>query len=173
VKGIVKQKVRVNRQIRANEVRLITSDGKQAGIVPFQNALDIAVSEGLDLVEVAPEAEPPVCKIMDYGKFKYEQSKRSQQAKKKQVTVQVKEVKFRPKIEDHDFQFKLKNIRKFLEQKNRIKVTLMFRGREIAFKDLGLQVMARVVQEMGDEIVVEQHPRLEGRTMTMMLSPKS
>jgi len=173
VKGIVKQKVRVNRQIRANEVRLITSDGKQAGIVPLQNALDIAVSEGLDLVEVAPEAEPPVCKIMDYGKFKYEQSKRSQQAKKKQVTVQVKEVKFRPKIEDHDFQFKLKNIRKFLEQKNRIKVTLMFRGREIAFKDLGLQVMARVVQEMGDEIVVEQHPRLEGRTMTMMLSPKS
>ncbi len=173
MKGIVKQKVRVNRQIRANEVRLITSDGKQAGIVPFQNALDIAVSEGLDLVEVAPEAEPPVCKIMDYGKFKYEQSKRSQQAKKKQVTVQVKEVKFRPKIEDHDFQFKLKNIRKFLEQKNRIKVTLMFRGREIAFKDLGLQVMARVVQEMGDEIVVEQHPRLEGRTMTMMLSPKS
>jgi len=160
-------------EIRAKEVRLIDSDGTQVGIVPVETAMSIAAERGLDLVEVAPEAKPPVCKIMDYGKYKYEQAKRTQVAKKKQTVIQVKEVKFRPKIEEHDFQFKVRNVKKFLDQKNRVKVTIMFRGREFAFTELGYKLLGRVIEELGDQIIVEQMPKMEGRTMGMLLAPKT
>ena len=160
-------------EVRAKEVRLIDSDGTQVGIVPVETALSTAAERGLDLVEVAPEARPPVCKIMDYGKYKYEQAKRTQVAKKKQTVIQVKEVKFRPKIEEHDFQFKLRNVQKFLDQKNRVKVTIMFRGREFAFTQLGYRLLERVIEELGDQVIVEQRPKMEGRTMGMLVSPKT
>jgi translation initiation factor IF-3 len=137
VTRIAKQRVRVNQEIRVKEVRLIDEQGGQLGIIPLENALATAKERSLDLVEVAPDASPPVCKIMDYGKYKYEQSKRTQVAKKKSTVIQVKEVKVRPKIEEHDLQFKMRNVRKFLEQKNRVKVSIMFRGREIAFPRSG------------------------------------
>ena len=152
---------------------MIDSDGTQVGIVPVETALSTAAQRGLDLVEVAPEARPPVCKIMDYGKYKYEQAKRTQVAKKKQTVIQVKEVKFRPKIEEHDFQFKLRNVQKFLDQKNRVKVTIMFRGREFAFTQLGYRLLERVIEELGDQVIVEQRPKMEGRTMGMLVSPKT
>ena len=171
--GIAKQRTRVNLEVRAKEVRLIDSDGTQVGIVPVETAMSTAAERGLDLVEVAPEARPPVCKIMDYGKYKYEQAKRTQVAKKKQTVIQVKEVKFRPKIEEHDFQFKLRNVQKFLDQKNRVKVTIMFRGREFAFTQLGYRLLERVIEELGDQIIVEQRPKMEGRTMGMLVSPKT
>ena len=137
-----------------------------------RQALELAVEEGLDLVEVAPNATPPVCKIMDHGKYKYQQSKRTQEAKKKQTTIQVKEVKVRPKIEEHDFQFKLKNARKFLSNRNKVKISMMFRGREIAHTQLGLVVLNRMAEELAEEAQVEQSPKLEGRNMTMILAPK-
>ncbi len=173
VKRIAKQKVRVNQEIRVKEVRLIDEQGTQLGIVPIDNALSTAKERTLDLVEVAPDANPPVCKIMDYGKYKYEQSKRTQVAKKKSTVIQVKEVKVRPKIEEHDLQFKMRNVRKFLEQKNRVKVSIMFRGREIAFPDQGRRLMERIIADFDNEIVVEQPPRMEGRTMVMLLAPKT
>jgi len=140
--------------------------------MPLKQALLAAEAQGLDLVEVAPNAEPPVCKIMDYGKYRYQQSKRSQEAKKKQVTIQVKEVKIRPKIEEHDLQFKMKNIRRFLSDKNKTKVSVMFRGREMAYTNMGLKVLIRIAEELATEAQVEQEPRLEGRNMTMVLAPK-
>jgi translation initiation factor IF-3 len=148
-------------------------DGTQLGIVPLEEALARAGEEKLDLVEVAPKATPPVCKIMDYGKYKYLQSKKLQEAKKKQVTIQVKEVKIRPKTEEHDYQFKLRHIKRFLGEKNKAKVTIMFRGREIAHSELGLKVLERIVADTEEEAVVEQTPKLEGRNMTMILAPRS
>jgi len=142
------------------------------GIMPTRQALDLAREKGLDLVEVAPNAEPPVCKIMDYGKYKYQQSKRAQEAKKRQTVIQVKEVKVRPKIEEHDLQFKLKNIRKFLDERNKIKVSMIFRGREIAHTSIGVQVLNRIAEEIGEEGVVEQSPKLEGRNLSMIIAPK-
>ena len=139
----------------------------------LEEALASAVEEKLDLVEVAPKATPPVCKIMDYGKYKYLQSKKSQEAKKKQVTIQVKEVKIRPKTEEHDYQFKLRHIKRFLNEKNKAKVTIMFRGREIAHSDLGLKVLQRIIADTEEMGAVEQTPRLEGRNMTMILTPRS
>ncbi len=147
-------------------------DGGQLGIMPTRQALDLAREKGLDLVEVAPNAEPPVCKIMDYGKYKYQQSKRSQEAKKRQTTIQVKEVKVRPKIEEHDLQFKLKNIRKFLEERNKIKVSMIFRGREIAHTAVGMEVLKRIALEIEADGVVEQSPRLEGRNLSMIIAPR-
>ncbi|MBI4775534.1 MAG: translation initiation factor IF-3 [Deltaproteobacteria bacterium] len=170
---MAKQRTRVNLEIRAKEVRLIDSDGTQVGIVPMETAMSVAAERGLDLVEVAPEAKPPVCKIMDYGKYKYEQAKRSQVAKKKQTVIQVKEVKFRPKIEEHDFLFKVRNVKKFLDQKNRVKVTIMFRGREFSFTESGYALLGRVIEELGDQVVVEQPPKMEGRAMGMLLAPKT
>jgi len=158
--------------INAPMVRLIASDGGQVGIVPIKEAVAKAREEGLDLVEVAPEADPPVCRIMDFGKYKYVQSKKQQESKKKQTIIQVKEVKLRPKTEEHDYQFKLRNIRKFLAQKNKTKVTLRFRGREIAHANLAQGMLERIVQDVSDVGVVEQMPKLEGRTMVMVLSPK-
>ncbi|MBW2069488.1 MAG: translation initiation factor IF-3 [Deltaproteobacteria bacterium] len=166
----LEREVRVNSQIKAREVRLIGFDGQQIGIVPLAEALRIAEEEGYDLVEVAPQANPPVCKIMDYGKFKYQLSKKSQEARKKQTVIQVKEIKLRPKTDVHDFQTKLRHIRRFLAQKNKAKVTVLFRGREIVYKDQGYQILDRIRQELEEEAVVEQAPREEGRNLVMVLS---
>jgi translation initiation factor IF-3 len=158
--------------IRASEIRLIGADGEQVGIMPLNDALNRAAEANLDLVEVAPQANPPVCRIMDYGKFKYMQSKKTQEARKKQTVIQVKEVKFRPKIEDHDVAFKVKNIRKFLAQKDKIKVSLVFRGREIAHPQIGIDLLKRVAAELEDIGSVEQAPKIEGRNLTMIIAPK-
>ncbi|WP_093393971.1 translation initiation factor IF-3 [Thermodesulforhabdus norvegica] len=168
----MEREVRVNHEIKAREVRLIGTDGKQLGIVPLSQALQIAEEEGLDLVEVAPQADPPVCKIMDYGKYKYQLSKKSQEARKKQTVIQVKEVKIRPKTDEHDFQTKLRHIRRFLSQRNKAKITVLFRGREIVYKDQGYQILERIRQELEGEAVVEQMPREEGRNLVMVLAPK-
>jgi len=163
----------VNEKIRAPEVRVIGHDGAQLGIIPVRKALELAAQEHLDLVEVAPNADPPVCKIMDFGKFKYQQNKRSQEAKKKQTVIQVKEVKIRPKTDEHDLVTKIKHIKRFLAQKDKAKVTILFRGREIAYSDQGMKVLERIRDELKDEIVVEQQPKMEGRNMIMILAPKS
>jgi translation initiation factor IF-3 len=139
----------------------------------LKKALELAAQEELDLVEVAPNADPPVCKIMDYGKFKYQQSKRTQEAKKKQTVIQVKEVKIRPKTDEHDLQVKIRHVRRFLAQKDKAKVTILFRGREIAYTDQGTKVLERVKEELQDEAVVEQPPKMEGRNMVMILAPKA
>ncbi len=158
--------------IKAAEVRLIGPDGEQIGIMPLAEALNRAAEANLDLVEVAPQANPPVCRIMDYGKFKYLQSKKTQEAKKKQTVIQVKEVKFRPKIEDHDIAFKIKNIRRFLAQKDKTKISLIFRGREIAHPQIGIDLLNRVAAELADIGTVEQAPKIEGRNLTMIIAPK-
>jgi translation initiation factor IF-3 len=141
--------------------------------LPLKKALELAMQDELDLVEVAPNAAPPVCKIMDYGKFKYQQSKRSQEAKKKQTVIQVKEVKIRPKTDEHDLQVKIKHIRRFLGQKDKAKITILFRGREIAYADQGMKVLERIQEELKDEVVVEQAPKMEGRNLVMVVAPKS
>ncbi|MEW6327768.1 MAG: translation initiation factor IF-3 [Thermodesulfobacteriota bacterium] len=169
----MEKKVRVNWQIRAKEVRLIGADGTQLGIKPLEEALKAAEAEGLDLVEIAPTAQPPVCRIMDYGKFKYEQSKKIQLAKKKQVVIQVKEVKFRPKTDEHDYQFKLRHIRRFLEDKDKVKVSVRFRGREIAFSDQAVNILNRIRTEIEDIGKVEYEPKMEGRDMVMIVAPKT
>jgi translation initiation factor IF-3 len=165
--------VNINEQIRTSQVRLIGVDGSQLGVVSLAEALARASEEKLDLVEVAPKAAPPVCRIMDYGKYKYQQSKKSQEARKWQSVTQVKEVKIRPKTEEHDYQFKLRHIKRFLSEKNKAKVTIMFRGREITYSDLGLKMLARIVTETEDLAVVEQQPKLEGRNMVMVLAPRA
>ncbi len=137
-----------------------------------RDALARAEEEGMDLVEIAPQADPPVCRIMDWGKFRFEQSKKNQASRKKQKQIQIKEVKFRPGTDDHDYDVKMKNLRRFIEEGNRVKVTLRFRGREMAHQELGRDLLKRVESDMADEIVVEQYPRMEGRQMVMMLSPK-
>ena len=138
----------------------------------IQAALDLADEGGMDLVEIAPNAEPPVCRIMDYGKFRFEQAKKAQIAKKKQKNTQLKEVKFRPGTEDHDYQVKMRNVRRFLDEGDKVKLTLRFRGREMAHKELGAAMLKRVETDLGDEITVEQYPRMEGRQMVMMISSK-
>ncbi|MFV0544215.1 MAG: translation initiation factor IF-3 [Marinicella pacifica] len=168
------EKVRRNQQIKIPEVRLIDQNGDQVGVMATDEALKRAEEAGLDLVEISPKARPPVCKIMDYGKFKFEQAKKQQQAKKKQKKVQLKEVKFRPNTDEGDFQVKMKNLRKFIDQGNKVKVTIMFRGRELAHRELGSQMLDRVAEEVQDEAVVEQRPaKMEGRFMIMLLAPKS
>jgi len=153
-------------------VRVIDPDGNQIGIVPTHKALATANDFGLDLVEVSPNASPPVCKIMDYGRYKYEQTKKLQEAKKKQSTFQVKEIKVRPKTGDHDLNVKLGHIRKFIERKDKVKVTVMFRGREITLSDQGRELLKRIADELEELAIVEQYPKFEGRTMVMILSPK-
>lgn len=138
----------------------------------IRDALARAEEEGMDLVEIAPQAEPPVCRIMDWGKFRFEQSKKAQAARKKQKQVQIKEVKFRPGTDDHDYDVKMRNLRRFIEEGDKVKVTLRFRGREMAHQELGLDILQRVEKDMAEETVVEQRPRMEGRQMVMMLSPK-
>jgi translation initiation factor IF-3 len=162
---------RVNRRIRVPEIRVIGEDGEQLGIMLTIQALRRAESVSLDLVEVQPRAKPPVCKIMDYGKYKYEQSRKLADSKKKQQQIELKEVKFRPKTGDHDFDVKVKNLKRFLEKGNKGKVTVMFRGREIVHPDIGREMLNRVIQALGDEALIEQHPRLEGRQMVMIVAP--
>jgi len=152
-------------------VRVVDEDGEQLGVLDTRDALDRAKEKGLDLVEVAPNADPPVCKIMDYGKFKYQQQKKLQEAKKKQTVIKIKEVKFRPKTDEHDYQTKLNKILQFLDDGDRCKVTVFFRGREIVHKDRGLKMLERVVTDTVDVAKVESRPMSEGRTMTMMLAP--
>ncbi len=149
---------------------MIGPQGEQLGILLIEQALTRAAEEGLDLVEVSPMAKPPVCKIMDYGKFKYEAKKKASEARKKQVVVHLKEVKLRPKTEEHDYEFKVKNIRRFLEEGDKARVTIMFRGREITHKDIGQKILQEVVGDLKDVAVVEQAPRMEGRQMFMILA---
>jgi len=149
----------------------VDDDGEQLGIMNTRDAFERAKDKGLDLVEVSPNADPPVCKIMDYGKFKYQQQKKLQEAKKKQTVIKIKEVKFRPKTDEHDYQTKLKKIIKFLTGGDRCKVTIFFRGREIVHKDRGLRMLDRVVEDTLDLAKIESKPMSEGRTMTMMLAP--
>ena len=151
---------------------MIQADGEQVGIVPIEEALEVAKKAGLDLVEVAPNADPPVCRIMDYGKFKYQASKKGQETKKKGRTVQLKEVRMRPRTEEHDLGFKLKNIRKLLEKRDRVKVTVLFRGREMAYMDQGIALLKRVAEEVEEIGTVEQAPTREGWRLTMVVVPK-
>jgi len=153
-------------------VRVIDPDGNQVGIIPTYKALATAGDFGLDLVEISPNANPPVCKIMDYGRYKYEQTKKKQDAKKKQSTFQVKEIKIRPKTGEHDLNIKIGHIKKFIGKKDKVKVTVMFRGREIALSELGRDLLKKIAEETDDIAVVEQYPKFEGRTMMMILSPK-
>lgn len=153
-------------------MRLITEDGEQVGIMPIEQALALAEDRGLDLVEVAPNARPPVCRVMDYGKYKYEEARKARKAKKKQHTVQIKEVKLRPGIEEHDFEFKVRHARRFLEEGNKVKATMMFRGRQITHAEIGRDVLLRVAGVLEDLAKIESHPSIEGRNMTMILAPK-
>jgi translation initiation factor IF-3 len=161
----------INQEIKATSVRVI-DEGKQLGIMSLTEALDVAAKAALDLVEVAPNSTPPVCRIMDYGKFRYQQSKKQQVAKKSQSIIQVKEIRIRPKTDDHDLQVKIKHIKKFLTQNDKVKITMMFRGREMAYTDLGKKIMEEVQRALADVCIIDQHPRLEGRNMIMMVSPK-
>lgn len=158
--------------IRISPVRVIDTDGAQLGVLPVEEALARAQERGLDLVEVAPMARPPVVKIMDYGKYKFEEAKAARAAKKKQHVIKLKEVKFRPGVDDHDFEFKTRHAREFLGEGNKVKVTMMYRGRQLAHPELGKAVLDRVATELADIGKVEMEPKLEGRNMTMVLAPK-
>ena len=162
----------MNRQIRISPLRVIGADGTQLGIMEVDQALSQAQALGLDLVEVAPTARPPVVRIMDYGKYKFEQAKQARLAKKKQHVIQLKEVKYRPGIDDHDFETKTRHARRFLEEGNKVKVTLMFRGRQIAHPELGKQVVDRVAQDLADIGKIESDAKMEGKSMTMILAPR-
>jgi translation initiation factor IF-3 len=164
--------LKINREIRAASVRVISVDGEQLGVITLTEALAEAAKAGLDLVEVSPTAAPPVCRIMDYGKFRYQQSKKVQVSKKSQTVIQVKEIRLRPKTEEHDLEVKIKHIRKFLDQHNKVKITMMFRGREIAYTDIGRKIMEDLKNTLADGCVIDQHPKLEGRNMIMIISPK-
>ena len=164
---------RINEEIKLKEVRLIDQDGEQAGIVPIQQALEMAEAASLDLVEISPNAEPPVCRIMNYGKFLYEKSKSAKEQKKKQKVVQVKEIKFRPGTDEGDYQVKLRSLIRFLEDGDKAKITVRFRGREMAHQDIGLDVLERVKNDLAEISVVESAPgKLEGRQAVMVLAPK-
>lgn len=166
------RRVRVNRQIRISPVRVVTAEGEQLGVLPVEEALAAAQERGLDLVEVAPLARPPVVKIMDYGKYKFEEAKAARAAKKKQHVIHLKEVKYRPGIDDHDFDFKTRHAREFLAEGNKVKVTMMFRGRQMAHPELGKAVLDRVAGTLGDIGKIEQEAKLDGRNMIMVLAPK-
>ncbi len=169
-----KDRTRVNDHIRVPRVRVIDPDGEQLGILPTAEALQLARERyGLDLVEVSPNATPPVCKILDYGKHKYQEKKKAQEAKKHHMTVQVKEVKFRPKTDVHDFNFKVKHVRRFLQEGNKAKVTIFFRGREMAYTNRGVEVLQKVSSLVEDIGQTEQEPTMEGRFMSMVIAPKS
>ncbi len=166
------KRLAVNGEIRARQVRLIDQEGKQLGIVAIDEALRNAEQAGLDLVEIAPEAEPVVCKIMDFGKYVFEAKKQKSASKKKQKIIQVKEVKFRPGTEEGDYQVKLRNLVRFLEHGDKTKVTLRFRGREMAHQEIGMELIKRIEADLEPHAVVEQHAKMEGRQLTMVLAPK-
>ncbi|MGH2675443.1 MAG: translation initiation factor IF-3 [Actinomycetota bacterium] len=161
----------MNERIRAPQVRLVGADGAQVGIVSVQDALERAQAADLDLVEVAPQANPPVCRIMDYGKYKYERAMRQKEARKKQARIEVKEIKFRPKIDRHDYETKKGHVVRFLEAGARVKVTIMFRGREMAHTELGQRILDRLVEDLDSLATVEQPSKLDGRNMVMVLAP--
>jgi translation initiation factor IF-3 len=165
--------VNVNREIRSREVRLIDPEGGQVGIVSLEEALRMAAEFGLDLVEVAPNSSPPVCRIMDYGKYKYQQAKKIKDAKKKQTVIQVKEVKLSPKTDEHDLEYKIAHVKRFLTEGNRAKITIQFRGREIAYPELSRRVIDSILASVEGLGVVEQEPKMEGRRMTLVLKPVS
>jgi len=164
--------VRVNGKIRAREVRVIGPDNQQIGVVSLAEALTLARNHGVDLVEIAPTAQPPVCRLMDYGKFRYSEQKKAHEAKLKQKVIQVKEVKFRPGTDDGDYDVKLRNLKRFLEEGDRAKITLRFRGREMAHQELGMRVLERIKSDLEEYGQVEQMPKMEGRQAVMMLAPK-
>ncbi len=163
---------RINRDIRIREVMLIDADGLNKGVVETFEAIKMAEDQGLDLVEVAPQAVPPVCKIMDYGKFKFQEQKKAAEARKNQKIVEVKEIKLRPGIDDHDYNVKMRAMKEFFEEGNKVKVTLRYRGREMAHQDLGVKVLIRVKMETALYAKVESEPSMEGRQMTMVLAPR-
>ncbi|MEQ8965771.1 MAG: translation initiation factor IF-3 [Azospirillaceae bacterium] len=162
----------MNREIDVRQVRLVDSEGNMIGVVSINAALEAAEQAGLDLVEVSPQADPPVCKILDFGKYKYEAQKKKNEAKKKQKVIEVKEIKLRPNIDDHDYEVKMRNARRFIEDGDKVKVTMRFRGREMAHQDLGMNVLNRVRDELDEKAKVESMPRMEGRQMTMVLAPR-
>ncbi|MEE4330273.1 MAG: translation initiation factor IF-3 [Wenzhouxiangella sp.] len=166
------KQTRRNEDITSSRVRVVGPEGDQIGVMAIRDALARAEEEGLDLVEIAPQADPPVCRIMDWGKYRFENSKKAQAARKKQKQIQIKEVKFRPGTDDHDYDVKMRNLKRFIDEGNKVKVTLRFRGREMAHQELGRDLLKRVETDTADETVVEQFPRMEGRQMVMMLSPK-
>jgi len=165
--------LRINEQIRVREVRLIQEEGERQGIMATSEALEIAKEAGLDLVEVAPQAVPPVVKVLNYGKFKFENEKKLRDSKKKQKLLKLKEIRMQPKIDDHDLDFKSKHIKEFLTEGNKVKVTIRFRGRELAHTELGFDVMKDVLARIEGEYIMDKPPAMEGRFMSMMLSPKS
>ena len=162
----------MNQDIEARSVRLVGADGSMLGVVGIHEAMGEAQAAGLDLVEVSPNAEPPVCKVLDYGRFKYEAQKKKNEARKKQKTIEVKEIKMRPGIEQHDYDTKMRSVRRFLEEGDKVKVTLRFRGRELAHQEVGRAVLHRVQTELGETVKVEQFPKMEGRQMVMVMSPR-
>ncbi|MEC7831050.1 MAG: translation initiation factor IF-3 [Pseudomonadota bacterium] len=163
---------RVNKQIEANEVLLIDSKGEKKGIISINEAINFAKDEGLDLVEISPKSNPPVCKIIDYGKYKYQTQKRANEAKKKQKNIDVKEIKFRPNIDTHDYKVKMRSVEKFINEGDKVKVTLRFRGREMAHQDRGEILLERIKVETDEFAKVELLPKFEGRQMVMVLAPK-
>ncbi|MFD1883838.1 translation initiation factor IF-3 [Paracoccus pacificus] len=163
---------RVNDRIRAPEIRLIGAEGENIGVVTPARAMQLAEEAGLDLVEISPNAEPPVCKIMDLGKFKYEQQKREAEARKKQKIIEIKEIKFRPGTDTHDYDVKMRSVLKFLDEGDKVKITLRFRGREMAHQQLGVELLNRVADDVAEAGKVESMPKLEGRQMVMMIAPK-
>ena len=169
----ITREVRVNERIRSREVRIIGEAGEQVGVLPVFEGIRLARERGLDLVEVAPQSVPPVCRIMDYSKFKYELSKREREAKKRQHVMHLKEIKFKPHINEHDYQVKLSAAKKFLERGDKTKITMVYRGREMAHMELGRRVIDRVVQDLAEVSAIEKTPALEGRFMTMVMSPKN
>lgn len=162
---------RVNERITSHKVRLVDENGEMVGVVTKEEALDRAFAAGLDLVEVSPNAEPPVCKILDFGKYKYELQKKQAEVRKKQKTIDVKEIQVRPGIDKHDFDVKMRNAHKFIDAGDKLKVTMRFRGREMAHQELGMEVLNRIKDDFGDTVKVELEPRLEGRRMVMVLAP--
>ncbi|MCB1553147.1 MAG: translation initiation factor IF-3 [Xanthomonadales bacterium] len=163
---------RKNEEIRVPRVRVIGSDGEMVGVLSRDDALRMAEDEGLDLVEIQPNADPPVCRVMDFGKFRFEAQKKASAAKKKQKQVEIKEVKFRPTTDDGDYAIKLRNMRRFIEEGDKIKITIRFKGREMAHTELGVQMIQRLEEDLKEEVVIESRPRLEGRQMVMMVAPK-
>lgn len=163
----------VNQEIRARQVRVIGPEGSQIGVVPIEQALASAAEFGLDLVEVSPNADPPVCKIMDYGRYRYEQTKKKHEAKKKQASFKLKEIKVRPKTGEHDLQVKIGRIKEFVGKKDKVKVTVMFRGREIALSRMGMELLEKIAAAVQDVAAVEQSPKFDNRTLFMVLTPKS
>jgi translation initiation factor IF-3 len=171
VSAIAAQEPRLNEEIRVRECRLVDFDGNQMGVYPIEQAQRIADAAGLDLVEIAPNAQPPVCRVMDYGKYKYDQAIKAKQARKNQTKIEIKEMKFRPKIDVGDYTTKKKHIMRFLEGGNKVKITIMFRGREMAHPEQGLSILERLADDLKDVAAIENQPKMEGRNMHMLIAP--